>query len=219
MPGRSYFSTTQYRYDFKGQEKTPDIFEGRTTTEFWEYDGRTSRRLNIDPHASSYAPLLPYSAFADNPINVIDPDGQNIIVIRNSDGARGTGHGAILVGNNKDGWTNISKDGFTGSAFDSKSKFVFYIFISKKEFRNSPHNFVLAEGTHSIKDGTVASSLNFKLDGDGNKIQRFDKALYFGTTQAEGSSTDAKTIDAATKTAKADYSLTKSDCSDVVTTG
>lgn len=173
----------------------------------------------VDPHASSYPSLSGYSAFANNPLNVIDPDGRDIIVLRNSDGASGAGHGAILVGNNKDGWTYISKDGYTGSAFGSKPKFVVQKFSSIEEFRNSPHNFVLEGGTHSTAEGKEASFFNYKVDSDGNKIQRYDKALYFGTTQADGSSTDAATIDAATNSAQSNYCLANGDCSDVITDG
>lgn len=175
--------------------------------------------MNVDPHASSYPDLSGYSAFANNPINVIDPDGRDIIVLRNSDGAKGAGHGAILVGNKRDGWTYISKDGYTGSAFGSTSKFVVKKFNTIEDFRNSPHNFELADGTHSTSKGEEASNFNFKLDGDGNKIQRYDQALYFGTTQADGTSTDAQTISAATASAKSDYCLTIADCSDVISAG
>ena len=183
------------------------------------YMPEIGRWNSVEPHASSYPSLSGYSAFANNPINVIDPDGRDIIVLRNSDGANGTGHGAILVGNNRNGWTYISKDGYTGSAFGSTSKFVVQKFNTIEDFRNSPHNFVLADGTHSTSEGKEAISFNFKLDGDGNKVQRYDQALYFGTTQADGSSTDAQTISSATASAKSDYCLTTADCSDVISAG
>jgi RHS repeat-associated protein len=153
MPGRKYTApNSSYRYGFNGQEKSDEIKGAGNsyTAEFWEYDPRLGRRWNVDPHASRYPSLSGYCAFANNPINVIDPDGADIIVLRNSAGAHGTGHSGILVGNNRDGWTYISKDGFTGSAFGSQSKFVVQKFSSIEEFRNSPHNFE-AVGTHSTK--------------------------------------------------------------------
>jgi hypothetical protein len=51
------------------------------------YESKKSvqRFLSVDPHADRYAPLSPYSAFADNPINVIDPDGRDIIGVTRQD--------------------------------------------------------------------------------------------------------------------------------------
>jgi hypothetical protein len=51
------------------------------------YEERKSvqRFLNVDPHAASYPSLSGYSAFANNPINVIDPDGRDIIGVTKQD--------------------------------------------------------------------------------------------------------------------------------------
>ncbi len=35
----------------------------------------------MDPHVESYQTLSSYSAFANNPINVVDPDGMDIIPV------------------------------------------------------------------------------------------------------------------------------------------
>ena len=43
------------------------------------YDPRTSIWQSVDPHGDQYPGLSPYCAFANNPINIIDPDGRNII--------------------------------------------------------------------------------------------------------------------------------------------
>jgi hypothetical protein len=209
-----------HRFGFGGHEKDNEVSGEGNHLAFGDYgyDTRLGRRWNIEPYIKKYPSHSSYLVFANNPILYADPDGKDIIVLGNSSGARGTGHGAILVGDNKNGWTYISKDGFTGSAFGSKPKFIVQKFDNIEQFRNSVHNFETNE-THSTADGKEAKGLTFKLDKDGNKIQRYDKALYIGTTQADGTSTDAKAIDAATKTAKADYCLTKSDCSDVITSG
>ena len=47
----------------------------------------------------------------NNPIRYIDPDGRDIIILNRSYGAGGFGHNAILIGNDKTGWTYFSKDG------------------------------------------------------------------------------------------------------------
>ena len=182
------------------------------------YAPRESIWLSTDPLAEKYPSFSPYVYCANNPINAIDPDGRDIIVLRNSNGAHGTGHGAILVGDNKNGWTYISKDGYSGSAFGSKTKYLVKKFDNIEQFRNSVHNFETIE-THSTIDGKAAEVLTFKLDGNGNKIQRYDQALYIPTTQVNGTSTDQKTIDASTKSAQSDYCLMNGDCSDVVGDG
>ncbi len=69
------------------------------------------RFLSIDAHAESYPSTSPYAYCLNNPMNAIDPDGKDVIVLNNPNGAEGFGHMAVLVGNDKDGWTYISKEG------------------------------------------------------------------------------------------------------------
>jgi RHS repeat-associated protein len=213
------FASGGYRFGFNGMERDDEAKGAGNSYDFGAriYDNRLGSWLAVDPHFNSYTSFSPFFAFAANPLNVIDPDGRDIIVLRNSNGAKRTGHGAVLIGNEIDGWSYISKDGYTGSAFGSKPKYIVENFSSIEAFRNSPHNFVLADGTHSTEDGTAASSFNYKKDANGNKVQRYDMGLYIGTTQEDGTSTDAIAINAATKVAKEDYCLTMSDCSDVIT--
>jgi RHS repeat-associated protein len=45
------------------------------------YDPEIGRWGVVDPHTDRYASLSGYSAFANNPINVIDPDGRDIIPV------------------------------------------------------------------------------------------------------------------------------------------
>ncbi len=75
------------------------------------YDAAVGRFLQIDPHASKYPSISPYSYAANNPLTIIDPDGRDIILIHNKEGASDYGHSAVLIGNDNDGWSLYSKNG------------------------------------------------------------------------------------------------------------
>lgn len=159
----------------------------------------------------------PYDFSINSPLIVKDYDGRDIIVLLDPSGAANFGHMAILIGNNTDGWTYISKDGYVSSQWGSKSVYSVVHLSSIEEFRNSPHNFQTVEN-HGTGDGKGkdVGDLTFKLDKNGNKIQRYTEAAYFGTTQSDGSSADALALEAAVSEAQRDYCLVLSDCSDVV---
>jgi RHS repeat-associated protein len=79
MPGRNYAGSNAYRFGFNGKEKD-DEWTGTTGATydygFRIYDSRVARFLSVDPLAAKYPDLSPYSAFANNPILLIDADGQ-----------------------------------------------------------------------------------------------------------------------------------------------
>jgi RHS repeat-associated protein len=70
-----------YRYGFNGKENDDDVKGIGNQQDYGMriYDPRVGRFLSVDPIAKSYE--SPYSAFANNPINVIDPDGADTINI------------------------------------------------------------------------------------------------------------------------------------------
>jgi RHS repeat-associated protein len=68
-------NTEGYRFGFNGQEKSPEIAEGHTTAEFWEYDSRIGRRWNLDPMPQIN--ISDYATFRNNPIYLIDPNGRS----------------------------------------------------------------------------------------------------------------------------------------------
>jgi prefoldin subunit 5 len=176
--------------------------------------------MSLDPSQRKYAGNTPYNFVLNSPLQAIDPDGKDIIVLCDVDGVHGAGHQALLIGDEEHGWTYISKDGAekSGNAF-GRSRFTVQTFKNLQEFRNSPHNFDLVEGdNHSNVGGkTKAGKDMIFLLKDGKKIQRYEKAYRIYTTKIDGISTDQKSIDAAIKECKKDYQLSMSDCSDAVT--
>ena len=74
MVGRRFIGVN-YKYGFNSQEKDDDIYgTGNSyTAEYWQYDARLGRRWNVDPVYKHT--LSNYSAFNNNPVLNIDPNG------------------------------------------------------------------------------------------------------------------------------------------------
>ena len=83
------------------------------------YDPALARWNAVDPMVDKYHAYSPYNSVLGNPIRNIDPDGRDVIILGASDGAEGLGHGAVLIGNDDDGWVYYSKDGTMSSSGSS----------------------------------------------------------------------------------------------------
>ena len=96
-----------------------------------------------------------------------------------------------------------------------ESRWTAKVFKSVDEFKNSAHNFETAGGTnHSNVGGGENKNMVFKLDENGNKVQRYDQGYRIETNGAK----DDEAIVAGIHKADQDYTLTTSDCSDIPTT-
>lgn len=73
------WNITKYRFGFNGQEKDNEVAgEGNSyTAEYWQYDPRLGRRFNIDPVRKEWE--SPYATFRNNPIQLSDPFGDDVI--------------------------------------------------------------------------------------------------------------------------------------------
>jgi len=71
-----------YRYGFGGQEQDNELYgQGNSyTAEFWQYDTRLGRRWNVDPLFFKYNFLSPYSSFGNNPLNIVDSQGDTLTI-------------------------------------------------------------------------------------------------------------------------------------------
>jgi hypothetical protein len=65
----------------------------------------------VDPKFDKYPGISPYAYCLNNPLNAVDPDGRDIIFIIDRESASNKGHIAVLVGNEKTGWTYVSING------------------------------------------------------------------------------------------------------------
>lgn len=160
--------------------------------------------ISVDPLAEKYPNISPYVYCINNPINVIDPDGRDIIVL--SHGPRGktsidggktnahphiVGHMAVLIGNDKTGWTYLSYDYDKGTnkgrgKSGDNDVYTIHKFDKLSDFKNSEHN--TFKDDYDDGKGTKTSH----RDADGNIIQRYQDAFQI-KSDAE---TDAKMIEA-----------------------
>ena len=92
------------------------------------YDPSIGRWLAPDPLADMYPSLSSYAYAANNPLKYIDPDGRDVILLNNEDGAYGFGHNAVVVGNDDDGWIYYS---YNGDGKYSKDPYETYSDFSK----------------------------------------------------------------------------------------
>lgn len=76
QPGRSFTNGTENRFNFNGQEKSPEISDGHQTALFWEYDARSVHRWNVDP--VPIPSLSSYHIMEGNPIIYSDPLGNTV---------------------------------------------------------------------------------------------------------------------------------------------
>lgn len=86
MPERTYQSpllggvgSKSYRYGFNGLEQDPEVKGAGNsyTTQFRQYDPRLGRWLSLDPEMKKYSGLSPFNAYLNDPVNLIDPKGQD----------------------------------------------------------------------------------------------------------------------------------------------
>lgn len=75
MPGRSFCSSTGYRYGFNGKELNPELETATYDYGMRIYDARVGRFLSVDPLFKGYAWLTPYQFASNRPIYAVDLDG------------------------------------------------------------------------------------------------------------------------------------------------
>ena len=171
-------------------------------------DMRTSLWLTVDPKMEKYPNYSSYNFCLNNPLKYTDPDGKDIIVISHGrrsktsiDGGKTNahahlvGHMAVLIGNDKTGWTYLSYDYDKGVNKGRGKSGANDVYTEKKfksldEFKNSEHNAFKDD----YDDGKGLKTAH--RDTNGKIIQRYQDAYRIETS----ADTDATMIAAASAT-------------------
>ncbi|WP_313255348.1 RHS repeat-associated core domain-containing protein [Empedobacter sp.] len=74
-----------YKYKYNGKELQTDLDINLYDYGARNYDPAIGRWFNIDYYSEKYYPVSPYIYAINNPVNVIDPDGRDVIVTNEDD--------------------------------------------------------------------------------------------------------------------------------------
>jgi RHS repeat-associated protein len=197
------FGNPENRFKYNGKEEQRKEFTDGSGLEWTDYgarlyDHQIGRWWQVDRKSDSMRRFSPYNHAFNNPLRFIDPDGmkpEDIIVLNSPKGASGYGHTAVLIGNDKTGWTFVSKEGRDKTASGSN------------EVTGGPSI------TKELTFSTLSQFQDFQKNDD--DLKKYTESVHFKTTESE----DKAALNATKEVAGKRYHVLASNCADAVSAG
>ncbi|KFF01820.1 RHS repeat domain-containing protein [Chryseobacterium luteum] len=133
----------------------------------------------VDELAEKFSRHSPYNYVVNDPINGFDPDGRDVIFLADSKAVPVAGHGAVIVGNSRDGWFYYSMNG-TGEGSSPYG-----------DAKNADVGTFLGKGLSPKQAVLKARVINPK------EQHHYDKYVTIKTTKEEDEKIKSKTAEAA----------------------
>ncbi len=144
-------SGVPHNYGYNGKEEQNELNLNWVDYGARNYDATIGRWMNIDNKSEKYHPVSPYNYTLNDPVSLIDPDGNDVyLVIWYTEGGK-IGHAGIAIDNYK---TQAKKDANGKNVTDANGNIV----------------------TEEVKDGTV-NYYDFWPGGSGAGKDNFDQDI------------------------------------------